>query len=106
MIVHWYHIPILDQSGSQYILAGAALVGRKEIIHIKNIFNFFSQTVKCLRTGITVICDQHGCLLVITHGINPGIRQHVQKNIPVLKKEGIVPGFSHAFKTLVNGRQV
>ena len=45
-------------------------------------------------------------MLEIGHGVDPGIREHIQKDIPVMKLEGIEARLLHLLQALGRGQQL
>jgi hypothetical protein len=81
-------------------------MGRKEVFHSEDVLQCLFEAVKGRGTGITIICLRHGCQLVVRHGIDPAIGEHVEKNVGVSQEKCIVTRLFDAFQALIDGKEV
>ena len=106
MVVHGHHVPGLHEGAGDDVFTGAALVGGKQVFLAEDVLHGLLQTVKALGTGIGVIRPEHGGNLVVAHGVDAGIRQHVQINVIRAQLEGVEPGFLRGFQAAFHGNEV
>ena len=106
VVVHDDAVAGLDEPGGQDILAGAALVGGQAVLDAEQLLQLGLHLVEGLRSGVGVVGHQHGGLLPVGHGVDAGVRQHIQKDILVVKLEGVEPGGLHPLQPLLRGQQL
>ena len=103
MVVHGNHVPGLHEGAGDDVFTSAALVGGKQVFLAEDVPYGLLQAVKALGTGIGVVRTEHGGDLVVAHGVDAGIRQHVQVNVVRAKLERVEPGFLRGFQTAFHG---
>ena len=81
-------------------------MGRQAEGYAEQLLQLIAHTEKGLRAGVGIIGPEHGGLLEIGHGVDPGIREHIQKDIPVMKLEGIEARLLHLLQALGRGQQL
>ena len=81
-------------------------MGGQAVLDAEQLLQLGTHLEKGLRSGIGVVRHQHGGLLPVGHGVDAGIRQHVQENIPVVQLEGVEPRLPHLVQPLLRGQQV
>ena len=106
VVVHYDTAIGLYEAGGQNILAGTALVGRQAEGHTEQLLQLIAHTEEGLGACIGVIGPQHGGLLEIGHGVDTGIREHIQENISVVELEGVEPRSLHLLQPLGRGKQM
>ena len=106
VVVHDDAVSRLDKPGGQNILTGAALMGGQAVLDAEQLLQFCLHFVEGLRSGVGVVGHQHGGLLPVRHGVDAGIRQHIQKDILVVQLEGIEPGVLYLLQPLFRRQQV
>ena len=106
MVVHDNAVAGLDEAGGQDVLAGAALVGGQAVVDTEQLRQLLLHAEEGLAARIGVVRPQHGGLHVVAHGVDAGVRQHIQENIPVVELEGIEAGLPHLLQPLGRGQQL
>ena len=106
VVVHDNAVAGLDEPGGQNVLAGAALMGGQAVLDAEQFLQLGLHLVEGLRSGVGVVGHQHGGLLPVGHGVDAGIRQHIQKDILVVQLEGVESGVLHLLQPLFRGQQV
>ena len=85
VLVHRHDLTFFDQRFGQQVFAGAALVCRQEIFFVENFFDLRRQFGEGFATGVAVVSGHHRRQLLIAHGIDATVGEHVQKYVAVLQ---------------------
>ena len=106
MVVHRNHVSGFHKGAGNNVFTGSALVGGKQVFLAEDIPYGLLQAVKALGTGIGVVRTEHGGDLVVAHGVDAGIRQHVQIDVVRAELKGIKPGFPCGFQAAFHGNKM
>ena len=106
VVVHWHDRTRCHQRLREDVFTGAALVCGQKIRQAKNLLQFVFQTRVGGTAGIAVVGNQHRCLLLVAHGIDTAIGEHVHENVLVLQQESIVACRADGGETLLHGRKM
>lgn len=104
--IHGHHVPGLHKGRGKNILTGPALVGGKEVLHAEDLPQLGLQPVEGLASRIAVVGLHHGGELVVAHGVDAAVGEHVHKHVPVLKQEGVVARFGDMPQPLLHRRKI
>ncbi len=106
VVVHDDAVAGLDKAGGQDVLAGPALVGGEAVGDAEQLLELFLHAEIALAAGVGVVGPEHGGFHVVAHGVDAGVRQHIQENIAVMQLEGVEAGVPDLLQPLLSGQQV
>ena len=106
VVVHRHDRARLHQHLGQDVLAGAALVGRQEVVHAEDLAQLVVKARVGGAAGVGVVGDHHRGELLVAHGVDAAVGQHVEEHVGVLQQEGVVAGLGHRLEALFDRQQV
>ena len=106
VVVHDDAAAGLDKAGGQDVFTGAALVGGQAVLDAEQLRQLGLHAVEGLRAGVGIVGLEHGGLLAVGHGVDAGIRQHIQKDVAIVELKGVEACGLDLLQTLGGGQQV
>ena len=106
MVVHRHHRTFADQHLRQDVFTGTALVCRQEIVHAEDFLELAFQAGVRGAAGVAVVGNHHGRHLLVAHGVDTAVGEHVHEHIGILEQKGVVAGFRHRCQAPLNRRQI
>ena len=93
MVVRDRHPARLAEDLGQKMFRRPSLVDVHHVLIPQDVLDDIGEIVERLAPGIGVVGVHEGRVLVVAHGVDAAVRQHVQVDVPRSEKESVVPGF-------------
>ncbi|MPN05466.1 hypothetical protein SDC9_152716 [bioreactor metagenome] len=104
--VHRHHAAGLDERLRDDALAGASLMRGQKILCAEQLGDLCLQTVEGCASRIAVVRGHHCGGLLVAHGVDAAVGEHIQKDILVAQQKRIVARGCHRFVPFLNRQKV
>ena len=105
VVVHRHDGARTDEDARDDVLGGAALMHGQEIFRAEQVADLVFELGEGRRARIAVVGLHHRRQLLVAHGVDAAVGQHVEIDIAVLQQKRVVAGFIQSLKATLDRRQ-